>query len=150
VSSRDVLVSLDPSILVVSYCGRRCPSTSADQSLSAIPKTAPVYHASLRIHTEIRRLRTGRRAYMNVGEGVFYYDPCRCTVDITPRRCQQFKPKAGEVLKWTNTLAEGGDAVQSGQATADRWSLITLPNVTATEGKNRITITAGKEADAAL
>ncbi len=45
------------------------------------------------------------------------------TVDVTPRRCQKFKPKPGEKLKWTSSLGGAGEAV------ADRWGLVTVPKV---------------------
>ncbi len=50
-----------------------------------------------------------------------------CSVDVTPRRCQQFKLKAGEKLSWTckdssgKTLAEGQiSADANGLATAEK------------------------------
>jgi hypothetical protein len=45
------------------------------------------------------------------------------TVDVTPRRCQQFKPKPGDKFKWTNSA--GG----SGEATADSHGLVTVERV---------------------
>ncbi|MCG3179181.1 MAG: hypothetical protein BIFFINMI_01514 [Phycisphaerae bacterium] len=42
------------------------------------------------------------------------------TVDVTPRQCQQFKPKAGDKFKWS---ASSG---QSGDVTADPWGLVTI------------------------
>lgn len=33
------------------------------------------------------------------------------TVDVTPRRCQKFKPKAGEAIGWTASTGESGTAV---------------------------------------
>jgi len=63
-----------------------------------------------------------------------------CTVDITPRRCQKFKPKPGEKVKWTNTGLSGNRAVQSGEATADKWGLVTLEKVAVAKGRNRIRI----------
>jgi len=58
------------------------------------------------------------------------------TVDITPRRCQKFRPKPGERFKWVNE--GGGKEIQSGQATADKWGLVTLKDVKVTKGGNRI------------
>jgi len=53
--------------------------------LSPVPKDAKVYHASLRVHTKIRPVRTDKRAYMNAfGKGVFYYDPFRLYNEIRP------------------------------------------------------------------
>jgi hypothetical protein len=45
------------------------------------------------------------------------------TADVTPRRCQKFKPKPGEKLKWTSSA--GG----SGQVTADEHGLVTVEKV---------------------
>jgi hypothetical protein len=45
------------------------------------------------------------------------------TVDVTPRRCQKFRPKPGDALKWTVSL--GG----SGSVTADAAGLVTIEKV---------------------
>jgi hypothetical protein len=45
------------------------------------------------------------------------------TVDVTPRRRQQFKPKPGETFRWTN--AAGGE----GETAADQWGLVTITRV---------------------
>jgi hypothetical protein len=45
------------------------------------------------------------------------------TVDVTPRRCQKFKAKAGEKFKWTNSA--GG----AGEVAADVWGLVTVEKV---------------------
>ena len=42
------------------------------------------------------------------------------TVDVTPRRCQQFKPTAGTKLTWTSSLGEKGESA------ADEWGLATV------------------------
>jgi len=63
-----------------------------------------------------------------------------CTVDVTPRRCQKFEAKAGASFQWTNVGLAGGKAIQSGQATADPWGLVTLRKLTVTQGKNRLSI----------
>jgi len=63
-----------------------------------------------------------------------------CTVDITPRRLQQFRAAPGQTVKWTNTSPADGKQIQSGEATADRWGLVTLDKVRVTKGKNRISI----------
>jgi hypothetical protein len=44
-------------------------------------------------------------------------------VDVTPRRCQKFKPKPGAAFSWTNSA--GG----AGQVAADQWGLVTIPKV---------------------
>jgi len=61
-----------------------------------------------------------------------------CTVDITPRRLQEFKAQPGQKFTWSN-VAEG-KKVQSGEAIADKWGLITLQKVTVTKNGNRIVI----------
>ncbi len=52
-------------------------------------------------------------------------DLCKAemTVDVTPRRCQKFKPKPGEKFKWANSAGGGGDIE------ADRWGLVTAIKV---------------------
>jgi hypothetical protein len=45
------------------------------------------------------------------------------TVDVTPRWCQKFKPKAGDKFQWTNSA--GG----AGEVTADQWGLVTVEKV---------------------
>ena len=62
------------------------------------------------------------------------------TMDVTPRRCQRFKAKPGEVFRWTSARASDGEAVQSGTATADRWGLVTLKGVRVTKARHRIRI----------
>jgi len=58
------------------------------------------------------------------------------TVDVTPRRCQQFKPKPGAELKWRTSLAD------SGTVKADRYGLVTVEKVTIKRGqKTALTIT---------
>lgn len=61
-----------------------------------------------------------------------------CTVNLTPRRCQKFKPAEGTVFKWTNS--SGGKEVQSGEVKADKWGLLTIEKLTVSKGKNRIVI----------
>ena len=45
------------------------------------------------------------------------------TVDVTPRRCQRFKPRPGQTFTWTNSA--GG----AGTVTADQWGLVTVAKV---------------------
>jgi len=52
------------------------------------------------------------------------------TVDVTPRRCQKFKPRPGDTILWSN--AAGG----SGVVMVDKWGLATIP---------RLRISAGEE-----
>ena len=63
-----------------------------------------------------------------------------CTVDVTPRRCTAFKPKAGDKFAWTNKSVADGRSVESGKITADEWGLVTVKQVTVTKGKNRLEI----------
>ncbi|MCR4416027.1 MAG: hypothetical protein NUV77_26725, partial [Thermoguttaceae bacterium] len=63
-----------------------------------------------------------------------------CTADITPRRCQGFKPRPGQRVRWTNTQAGQTEAIQSGEAKADRWGLVTLEQVRLSKATNRIRI----------
>jgi pimeloyl-ACP methyl ester carboxylesterase len=70
-----------------------------------------------------------------------------CTVDITPRRCQKFKPEPGDKFRWTNyqhsRLATGGDPwtkVQTGTAEADKWGLVTMKAVKVTKLKNKVVL----------
>jgi len=64
-----------------------------------------------------------------------------CTVDITPRHCKAFKPKPGQKFRWTNTALADGKVVQSGELTADKWGLVTVPAAAVSKGRNRIVIT---------
>ena len=70
-----------------------------------------------------------------------------CTVNITPRRCQRFKPAPGAKFAWTNSpreLAESGIApegnLRSDEVTADEWGLVTLKQVRVSKAGNRIRI----------
>lgn len=51
------------------------------------------------------------------------------TVDVTPRRCQHFRARAGETFTWTNSA--GGQ----GTVTADAHGLVTIPQVKIQPGK---------------
>jgi hypothetical protein len=61
-----------------------------------------------------------------------------CTVDLTPRKCQKFRPKPGTSFTWTNTA--GGKEIGSGAAQADTYSLVTIRQLRVVKGKNRITV----------
>ena len=54
------------------------------------------------------------------------------TVDVTLRRCQQFKLKAGDKLKWTNSAGGAGDV------TADQWGLATVEKVKIASGAETV------------
>jgi len=62
-----------------------------------------------------------------------------CTVDVTPRRCRQFRMREGMKAKWRNLSAEGAD-LQSGEAVADRWGVVTVPGVRVNKLGNRLTL----------
>ena len=62
------------------------------------------------------------------------------TVDITPRHCKSFKPKAGQKYKWTNTQLADNKVLGSDVIEADKWNLVTILQATVTKGKNRIVI----------
>jgi len=51
------------------------------------------------------------------------------TVDVTPRRCQKFRPRPGDVLKWT--ASSGG----SGSVTADPAGLVTIEKIRLAPGE---------------
>jgi pimeloyl-ACP methyl ester carboxylesterase len=63
-----------------------------------------------------------------------------CTVDVTPRRCQKFTARPGERLKWSNMSLAGNRLAGSGTITVDALGLATLPQVTVTKGKNRLSL----------
>lgn len=73
---------------------------------------------------------------------VFLLDDCprdRCTVDLTPRHCRQFRAKPGERFAWTNTTADGRP-VASGRVTADRWGRVTIERLELTKARHRVVI----------
>jgi hypothetical protein len=45
------------------------------------------------------------------------------TVDVTPRKCRNFRPRRGEKFRWTNSASGQGEVV------ADDWGLVTVPKV---------------------
>ncbi|MCJ7543172.1 MAG: hypothetical protein MUP47_01185, partial [Phycisphaerae bacterium] len=54
--------------------------------LSPLKKDARIHHASLRIHAPLEKIRTDKRAYMSIGQGVWYYDPLRLYAELPARR----------------------------------------------------------------
>ena len=54
------------------------------------------------------------------------------TVDVTPRRCQKFRPKPGEKLRWVT------DAGDSGDVAADAGGLVTMPRVKLRAGEQTV------------
>jgi len=63
-----------------------------------------------------------------------------CTVDVTPRRCQKFRAKPGQMFAWTNTALRDGRIVQSGTVAADKWGLVTIPAAAISMSRNRLAI----------
>lgn len=61
------------------------------------------------------------------------------TVDVTPRRCFQFRATAGTKVSWRNAAADGTE-VQKGDVAADQWGLVTVPAVKVTKSGNRLTL----------
>lgn len=59
-----------------------------------------------------------------------------CTVDLTPRRLQQFTVKAGDTFTWSNNNA--GKEVQSGTGIADTHGLITIEGLKVAKAGNRV------------
>ena len=62
----------------------------------------------------------------------------QCTVDITPRRLQNFKPQPQTAYKWTNTAQ--ARVLQRGKVVADKWRLVTIPKVIVGKEGNRIVL----------
>ncbi len=64
-----------------------------------------------------------------------------CTVDITPRRVQQFKIPGGYPVRWENRDFVTGAILAAGIVNTDGNGLITLPQITVSKNLNRIIIT---------
>jgi hypothetical protein len=71
----------------------------------------------------------------------------QCTVDVTPRRCQQFKTAAGTALTWRNVSMPEGKTIQKGQIKADERGLATVPGVLVGKKGNRLTIAVPAKAE---
>lgn len=54
------------------------------------------------------------------------------TVDVTPRRCQRFQLKAGQIVYWKSSLGS------SGMVVADRHGLATIPKVALRPGEETV------------
>lgn len=65
--------------------------------------------------------------------------PEKATADVTPRRLQRFKIQSGQRYAWE--LRRDGQAVASGQASADAMSLLTIPNVALSTSPATLTLT---------
>jgi len=55
--------------------------------LSPIPRGTKIYHASLRFQAPLTQIRTDKRVYMDIGQGVWYFDPLRIYAEMS-----QWKP----------------------------------------------------------
>lgn len=64
----------------------------------------------------------------------------QCITDLTPRRCQKFRAKPGETLRWTHTTLADNRPIQSGTATADQWGLVTVQKLKLDREKTRVRI----------
>jgi S-formylglutathione hydrolase FrmB len=60
------------------------------------------------------------------------------TADVTPRRLQRFKLRAGDRVRWTNQV--NGREVQTGEVVADQWGLVTLPQVQIDRSGSRLIV----------
>ena len=60
------------------------------------------------------------------------------TVDVTPRRAQQFHPAPGTKARWRNLRVSDGSEVQSGTVSADVFGLMTVTNLTVSPAGNRL------------
>jgi hypothetical protein len=67
-----------------------------------------------------------------------------CSVDVTPRRCQKFKPAPGATVAWGNRSVADGGVVQSGEVKADDQGRVTVPQAAVTRGGNRLTLKVAK------
>jgi pimeloyl-ACP methyl ester carboxylesterase len=67
-----------------------------------------------------------------------------CTVDVTPRRCQKFRPAPGSRVGWRNVSVADGGVVQSGEVKADEQGRVTIPQAAVTRGGNRLTVQVTK------
>jgi pimeloyl-ACP methyl ester carboxylesterase len=64
------------------------------------------------------------------------------TVDVTPRRLQNFTITPGTTYTWENHLVSDDSLVDSGEVTADADGLITIPDFAVSGGGNRLLILA--------
>lgn len=63
-----------------------------------------------------------------------------CTVDITPRRLQNFRLHRSDRLRWTNRSLAAEREVQSGAVEVDQHGLVTIEGVRVTKGRSRIRV----------
>jgi hypothetical protein len=72
--------------------------------------------------------------------------PESVTVDVTPRRLQQFHPLPDKPLDWTNICICDGSLIQSGTVRAEHDGRVTIPGVKVLRGGVRLTIGASMAA----
>lgn len=63
-----------------------------------------------------------------------------CTVDITPRRLQEFRTPSGSKFAYTVT-DKAGNELAKGTATADEFDLLTLKQIPLVKGENHVRVT---------
>ncbi len=68
----------------------------------------------------------------------------QCSVNVTPRRCQQFRAKPGQAFAWTATPVVGEGQAQSGTAKADDNGLVTLEKVIVYKTGSRVRLTSAR------
>jgi len=73
-------------------------------------------------------------------QGKFGSPADSATMDITPRRCQKFKAKPGELFLWSNTSIQDGKTIASGEVTANKWGLVTIKHALVSKTCNRIVL----------
>ncbi len=63
------------------------------------------------------------------------------SVDVTPRRLQQFALQPGVVIEWTNKDVGTEHMIESGEAIVDENGLVTLEQISVGKHKNRLSLT---------
>jgi len=75
--------------------------------LSPIKRGTKIYHASLRFQAPLTQIRTDRRVYMDIGQGVWYFDPLRIYAEMAQWKPVEFyvaeKGTAGDKAVWDKT-----------------------------------------------
>lgn len=66
------------------------------------------------------------------------------TVDVTPRRCRNFRPKPGQKVSWWNRALAGDRDFQSGEVSVDAAGLVTVPQVRVRRGGSRLILEVKK------
>src|SRR5262249_31890447 len=68
--------------------------------------------------------------------------PESLTVDVTPRRAQQFFPKPGTVVQWQSQRISDGAIVQRDSVVVDALGLVTVPAVRVQHAGTRLLISS--------